>query len=92
VKPFNDQTWNDALNRAKQYELTYKDTNAVEAYMNKYANPSGNAGQLNALNAAIANLSQRIQQMNIGGRKYNSGYRQNNYQQQNNHQNNNQQN
>jgi hypothetical protein len=30
--------------------------------------------------------------MNIGGRKYNSGYRQNNYQQQNNHQNNNQQN
>lgn len=92
VKPFNDQTWNDALNRAKQYELTYKDTNAVEAYMNKYANPSGNTGQLNALNAAIANLSQQIQQMNIGGRKYNSGYRQNNYQQQNYQQNNNQQN
>ena len=60
VKPFNDQTWNDALNQAKQYELMYKDTNAIEAYMNQYANLSESTGQLNALNAAIANLSQQI--------------------------------
>ena len=79
VKPFNDQTWNAALNRAKQYELAYKDTASVEAYMNKYTPTLSNANaQIGVLNNAIASLTQQIQQMNLGGQRNNTGYRQNN--------------
>ena len=86
IKPFNDQTWNAALERAKQYELTYKDTTAVQAYMSKYSAPSTVDNQVNTLNNAIAALSQQIQQLNIGNnnrRNYQGNQRNNqmNYQQ-----------
>lgn len=74
VKPHNDVTWNAAVNRAKQYELTYQDTQAVSAYINKYA-PVQTAPQMDTLNAAILNLTKQIEQMNTGRRNYN---RQNN--------------
>lgn len=69
VKPHNDLTWNAAVNRAKQYELTYQDTQAVSAYINKYT-PVQVSPQMDTLNAAILNLTKQIEQMNTGRRNY----------------------
>jgi hypothetical protein len=85
VKPHNDQTWQAAVDRAKSYELTYQDQGAVAAYMNKYA-PINNTNQTDMLNQAIQNLTQQIQQINLGGRR-NYQNRQNNYQPNNNQRN-----
>ena len=77
VKPHNDQTWDATLNRAKSYELTYQDQNAIAAYMNKYSTTTPST-HTNALNEAIANLTQQIQQMNFRKRDFrNSGYHRN---------------
>jgi Retrotransposon gag protein/Zinc knuckle len=62
VKPHNDQTWQAATNRAKSYELTHQDHQAVTAYLNKFA-PSSSDTQAAALQTAIQELTNKIQQL-----------------------------
>ena len=81
VKPHNDQTWNAAVDRAKAYELTHQDQNAVTAYLNKFA-PSGTTTQSDDLLKAIQDLTKQVQTMGTGSRNNrsynNGGYRNNN--------------
>jgi hypothetical protein len=65
VKPFNDQTWNGAVDRAKQYELTLGDQKASAAYTSRFASV-GVSAQSDTLQKAIQELTQQIQQMNRG--------------------------
>jgi hypothetical protein len=93
VKPHNDQTWNAALNRAKSYELTYKDQKAVTAYMSKYtASPVNNT--TSELQNAIALLTQKITEINTNVNTQSTprrNWRNNNNYNNNNYNNNNQQ-
>ena len=80
VKPHNDQTWNAAVDRAKAYELTHQDQNAVSAYINKFA-PHGTNTQSEDLFKAIQELTKQVQQLSSGNRSYNrnNNYSNNNY-------------
>ncbi|EXX59955.1 gag-pol fusion protein [Rhizophagus irregularis DAOM 197198w] len=72
VKPYNDQTWNGAVDRAKAYELTHQDQHAVNAYLNKFA-PTGVDKQMENLHKAIQELTKQVQQLstrNNGNRGY----------------------
>jgi hypothetical protein len=62
VKPYNNQTWIGAVDRAKSYELIYQDQTAVMDYINKYT-PATSNSQINVLNDAVATLTQQISQM-----------------------------
>jgi hypothetical protein len=75
VKPHNDQTWQAAVDRAKSYELTHQDHQAVSAYLNKFAS-SSNDTQAGALQTAIQELTNKIQQM--GSNNYPRNFRRNN--------------
>ena len=82
VKPHNDQTWVEAVDRAKAYELTHQDQKAVNAYLNKFA-PSGTSTQTDGLLKAIQDLTRQVQTLstgNRGNRNYNNndGFRNNN--------------
>jgi len=82
VKPHNDQTWNDAVNRAKSYELTHKDQHAVNAYLNKFAS-TGASTQSDNLLKAIQDLTKQVQSLGTGNRNNrsynnNDGFRGNN--------------
>lgn len=70
VKPYNDQTWNGAVDRAKAYELTHQDHNAVSAYLTKFApaNTGVNA-QSNELCRAIQELTRHVQQLGNAGNR-----------------------
>ena len=59
VKPHNDQTWNAAVDRAKAYELTHQDQNAISAYINKFA-PHGTNTQSEDLFKAIQELTKQV--------------------------------
>lgn len=81
VKPHNDRTWTDAVNRAKSYELTHKDQGAVTAYLNKFA-PAGTSTQNETLCQAIQELTKQLQnfptttQGNFRRRNYNQNNQQ----------------
>jgi hypothetical protein len=78
VKPHNDQTWNGAVNRAKSYELTHQDQGAVNAYLNRFAPPTGLNTQTEGLYKAIQELTKQVQQLsNANNRGYRNNY--NNY-------------
>ena len=76
VKPHNDQTWNGAVDRAKAYELTHKDQNAVNAYLNRFTPATGSSTQTDNLFKAIQELTKQVQQLSTGNRNF----RNNNYQ------------
>jgi len=64
VKPYHDQTWANAVNRAKSYELIHQNQAAIAAHMNKYM-PAVSNIQVNILNDAIATLTQQMSQMTL---------------------------
>ena len=61
------------MDRAKAYELTHRDQNAVSAYVNKFA-PAGSSTQTENLYKAIQELTKQVQQLGT-----NRNYRSNNY-------------
>jgi hypothetical protein len=84
VKPHNDQTWDGAVGRARQYELTHKDQSAVSAYLNKFT-PGGYGNQdaqNEVLTKALTELTKQLQNFNTGNQSY-QGYQQNNYRRRN---------
>ena len=69
VKPHNDQTWNGAVDRAKAYELTHQDQNAVSAYLNKFAtSTTTTTTQSDDLLKAIQSLTKHVQNLSTGNR------------------------
>lgn len=88
VKPFNDQGWDAAVNRAKQYELTFGDQKAAAAYTSRFASV-GVAAQSDTLQKAILELTQQLQQLNSRGNNRRNNFRNNNYNNNNSNNNNN---
>ena len=57
IKSYNDATWNNTVNCAKNYELTYQDTNAVTSYLNKYMTPTQPNNQIDQLAQSLQVLT-----------------------------------